>query len=87
MILKLYPACSFQGVGEMTANMGTFDRIMRLILAVVLIAAPFVSGFVETSPRWMVYASIAIGIVMLVTSLTRVCPVYSIFGIRTCKAK
>lgn len=66
----------------MTANVGSIDRVLRLIAGAVLIALPFVAGF--TSTLWMGVA-IAAGIVMLTVAATRVCPLYALFGIRTCR--
>lgn len=67
----------------MTANVGSLDRIIRLIAGIVLIALPFLAGF--SSNLWTV-VSVVVGLVMLTVALTRVCPLYSIFGIRTCRA-
>lgn len=60
----------------MTRNEGTVDRALRVILGVVLIALALTGTFAPWG--W-------IGIVPLVTGLVGVCPVYSLFGIRTCR--
>ncbi|MEE4114952.1 MAG: DUF2892 domain-containing protein [Marinilabiliaceae bacterium] len=64
----------------MKKNMGTADRLIRVIIA-ALIAVLFLTGVIEGT----------LGIVLLVlagvfvlTSLIRVCPLYIPFGIRTC---
>lgn len=69
----------------MTANLGIIDRIFRLALGIALLAAPFVSGLAifESSTATMV--SVIAGIVMVATSAMKFCPLYRIFGIRTCK--
>jgi len=68
----------------MTTNVGTIDRIFRFVLGIVLLAAPFVSGLaLFDSPVATVIAVIA-GVVMLGTSAMKFCPLYRIFGIRTC---
>lgn len=60
----------------MTRNEGTVDRVLRVIVGLVLIALALTGVF---SPwGW-------VGVVPLVTGLVGVCPVYSIFGIRTCR--
>ncbi|AUQ70756.1 YgaP family membrane protein [Phaeobacter inhibens] len=69
----------------MTRNVGTIDRIMRLMLGVALIAAPFVSGFAIFTATWTTVLSVAAGVVMLLVALTRSCPVYTILGWRSCK--
>ena len=68
----------------MTTNVDTIDRIFRFVLGIVLLAAPFVSGLtLFDSPVATVIAVIA-GVVMLGTSAMKFCPLYRIFGIRTC---
>ncbi|WP_439154162.1 YgaP family membrane protein [Yoonia sp.] len=69
----------------MTANMGKADRLLRLIAGLVLIAAPLIGGMGLFGMTWLNYVMIVAGIVMLATSTMRFCPLYTIFGIRTCK--
>ncbi|PIV80056.1 MAG: DUF2892 domain-containing protein [Rhodobacteraceae bacterium CG17_big_fil_post_rev_8_21_14_2_50_63_15] len=69
----------------MTANIGSIDRIIRIVLGIVLLALAFggVSAvFAAGAPKWI--AAIA-GIVLIATAGMRFCPLYRIFGIRTCK--
>lgn len=67
----------------MSVNVGSVDRVFRLIFGLVLIVLPFVAGF--GSMVWTVLC-VVVGLVMLVVSATRVCPLYSVLGIRTCRA-
>ncbi len=60
----------------MTLNVGTLDRVLRVLIGIALIAWTFMGG-----PVWA-----WIGVVPLLTGLVRFCPAYSIFGIKTCKA-
>lgn len=69
----------------MTANVGTFDRAFRIALGLVLLAAPFVSGMAIFASTTVTTVSVIVGIVMLVTSAMRFCPLYLIFGIRSCE--
>lgn len=69
----------------MTANLGTADRVFRFLLGIVLLAAPFFSGMALFNSGLATALSIIVGIVMLATSAMRFCPLYQIFGIRTCK--
>ncbi len=62
----------------MTRNEGTFDRVARVILGVVLLALVFVGP--HTPWGW-------VGLVPLVTGLVGMCPLYSLLGIRTCGVK
>lgn len=59
----------------MSKNIGTIDRIARLILGLVLIALVFVGP--QTPWGW-------IGIVPIATALIRFCPLYRLIGLRTC---
>lgn len=56
-------------------NEGPVDRVLRVLIGVALLSLVFVG------PRtwWGLF-----GIVPLITGLVGVCPLYSIFGIRTC---
>lgn len=58
-----------------TTNVGSFDRMFRIVLGLVLLALVFVGP--KTSWGW-------IGLVPLVTGFMRTCPLYSLFGINTC---
>lgn len=67
----------------MTKNVGTVDRIIRLIIGVVLILAPFVSGMAMFENAVVTVIAIIVGLVMLVTSAMNFCPLYQITGLRT----
>jgi len=70
----------------MTANVGTLDRILRAVAGIVLLWLAFASGmplFESGAPKWI---AAVVGVVMLVVAAVRVCPLYSILGVRTCKA-
>jgi len=69
----------------MTANIGTIDRSIRMILGVLLMAAPFISGFGIFESGLATAIAVVVGIVLLATSAMKFCPLYRIFGIRTCK--
>jgi len=70
----------------MTVNVGTIDRIARALLGLVLLYLAFFSGLPLFAGGFMKIATAAVGIVMLVVAATRVCPIYSIFGLKTCRA-
>lgn len=61
----------------MTVNVGTLDRTLRIVGGVALIAL----ALTGTIGAWGY-----IGILPLVTGLFRVCPAYSLLGIKTCPA-
>jgi len=69
----------------MPRNVGTADRIVRLIAGVVLILLPLATGFAAATP-WLWWTALAAGVILLVTAGMRVCPLYSLIGVRTCRA-
>jgi ABC-type polysaccharide/polyol phosphate export permease len=62
----------------MTANVGTIDRILRIVVGLILIALVFVGP--KTPWGW-------IGLVPLLTGLVRFCPAYTLLGLNTCARK
>ena len=62
----------------MKANVGSIDRILRIVVGVGLIALVFVGP--KTPLGW-------IGIVPLLTAFVSFCPLYSLLGVNTCAAK
>lgn len=67
----------------MKKNMGTADRIIRTILAVVMIGLFLTNTITGT---WA-YVLMAAAIIFLLTSVISFCPLYLPFGIKTCKTK
>jgi len=59
----------------MTVNIGTIDRVLRLVIGVVLIALVFVGP--QTPWGWL-------GLIPLATAAFRFCPLYSLLGMNTC---
>jgi len=57
----------------MKKNIGSIDKILRLIVGAALLAYGFISGSLLG----------LIGIVPIFTSLINICPLYSILGIST----
>ncbi|MFZ5963278.1 YgaP family membrane protein [Thalassococcus sp. BH17M4-6] len=69
----------------MTTNVGTIDRVLRAALGIVLLYLAFFSGLPTFTEPLFKYGAAIVGIVMLATSTLKLCPLYSIFGIKTCK--
>ncbi len=67
----------------MKKNMGKIDRIVRL-LAVVTFALLAYFKVVEGT---LAYVLLGLSGIFLITSLVSFCPLYSIFGLNTCKIK
>lgn len=62
----------------MKRNIGTIDRVLRILVGVVLIALA-VTGTIG----WWGW----IGVVPLITGLVRTCPAYSVLGMNSCGLK
>ena len=56
-------------------NVGTIDRILRIVVGLGLISLVFVGP--QTPWGW-------VGIVPLLTAVISFCPLYTLIGIRTC---
>ena len=67
----------------MKKNMGTIDKTIRLIVAIVFAILYFTN--VVTGTLGIVL--VVIGAVFVLTSLVSFCPLYLPFGISTCKTK
>lgn len=63
----------------MTANVGTFDRLARIVVGVALIA--FALGAIAPGTGWNWIGWI--GVVPILTALFGYCPAYSIVGCST----
>lgn len=71
----------------MSINVGTPDRTVRLILGVLLMAAPFVTGWGLWANAGWTWAAVALGAVLAITGIVRFCPAYTLFGLSTCKVR
>jgi hypothetical protein len=69
----------------MVKNIGSADRIIRLIVGLVLIGLPLLSSMAMFESPTMKIASIVIGAILAGTALFRFCPLYRVLGMRTCK--
>lgn len=67
----------------MKRNMGSADRVIRILLGLLSIALFVLKAVTGT---WGVLLVVAGGIFIL-TSLISFCPLYTIIGINTCKVK
>lgn len=63
----------------MSTNVGTIDRILRIIvgLALIALALGMIPGVPASVWGW-------IGVVPLLTAVVGSCPAYSILGVNTC---
>lgn len=61
--------------------MGNTDRILRIVLAIIMSALVYtgtVTGIIAT-------ILLVLSAVFVLTSLIKFCPLYTIFGLKTCK--
>jgi hypothetical protein len=61
----------------MTVNVGSLDRILRIVAGLALLAFAL---FSSSSYAWVGF----IGVVPLATALLRWCPAYTLIGVNTC---
>ncbi|GAA6177456.1 YgaP family membrane protein [Sulfitobacter pacificus] len=61
---------------ELTTNVGSFDRILRIVIGAALI----ILTLTGTIGIWG-----WIGVILLGTAFLRFCPLYRIIGVNTCK--
>lgn len=65
------------------SNVGGIDRVLRIIVGIVLISLVFIGDqIIGQNVVWG-----WIGIVPLATGILKFCPVYSLFGFKTCSTK
>lgn len=67
----------------MKANMGRTDKVIRVFIAVV-VGVLYWQGIIEGI---LAYILMAFAIIFLLTSLISFCPLYTIFGLNTCRRK
>ena len=67
----------------MKKNVGSIDRVMRIIIA-ILIAVLYFTNVINGT---LGIVLLIVGGILLVTSLFSLCPIYLMLGIKTCPAK
>ncbi|MHA7831964.1 MAG: YgaP family membrane protein [Flagellimonas sp.] len=67
----------------MKKNMGGADRTIRIILALGVGALYYFNVITGT----LVYVLLALAVIFVLTSFISFCPLYTLFGINTCKVK
>ncbi len=67
----------------MKTNMGGTDKAIRLLIAVILVSLYFL-GLIEGV---IGIIALVVAAVFILTSVISFCPLYTVFGIKTCKTK
>lgn len=65
-------------------NLGSPDKMVRYALAVILAIVAYM--YAGTLGIWL-WVVIGAAVIMAGTALMNFCPIYAIFGIKTCKVK
>lgn len=68
----------------MDRNVGRTDRVVRIIVGLILIVAPLLNIPAVWSSEVMGYLSMTIGLVLALTAIFGVCPIYAVLGVQTC---
>ena len=69
----------------MTTNVGTLDRMVRAAVGLILHYLVFVTGSQLFSEPVFKYGAAVIGIAMLATTLMKLCPLFAVFSLKTCR--
>lgn len=64
-------------------NVGTPDRIIRLVLGALLVLAPLVISLPLWAAGWTVWASVILGLVLAATAAFSFCPIYAALRLST----
>ena len=67
----------------MTANVGSTDKIVRLVLALVAVVFAFLTGIATA----LGIVLLVVGVVLAATAFTGFCPIYRVLGMSTCPAR
>lgn len=67
----------------MTANVGSTDKIVRLVLALVALVVALLTGLGSV----LGIVLLVVAAVLAVTAFTGFCPLYRVFGLSTCPVR
>lgn len=67
----------------MKTNMSTADKFIRVLIGIAIA----ILYYLEIISGTTAIVILGVGIILLITSLVSYCPLYAIFGIKTCKTK
>tara|TARA_R110001592_G_scaffold190766_3_gene436796 strand:+ start:806 stop:1012 length:207 start_codon:yes stop_codon:yes gene_type:complete len=67
----------------MKKNMGSTDRFIRIFIAVALLT----TFYTDTVTGTLGYVMAAVAGVLILTTFVSFCPLYTLFGMNTCKIK
>jgi hypothetical protein len=67
----------------MKKNVGNADKLVRILIAIAIV----ILYYTNVITGMLAIILMAVGIVLLLTVLFNFCPLYAVFGIKTCKTK
>lgn len=67
----------------MKKNVGSIDKVIRLLIAATIIVL-FILNVVSGT---LGYILLGVSAILVLTSLFSFCPIWMIFGVKTCKTK
>lgn len=65
----------------MKKNMGSYDKLIRLAIAIVIIVLYYTGVLPET----LGIIGLVVALILTLTSLVSFCPIYALLGMNTCK--
>ena len=65
-----------------TANVGTADRFIRIVIGLILVALPFIVPQVG-AVVWLLWGLPIVGVVLIATAFLAFCPIYRALGLST----
>jgi DUF2892 family protein len=70
----------------MQANVGSMDRIVRILVGAALIALPYVTALEMWANPMIKYGANAVGAILILTALVRFCPLFKLLGISSVRS-
>lgn len=67
----------------MKKNIGNADKLVRILIAITVV----ILYYTNVITGMLAIILMAVSIVLLVTVLINFCPLYALFGIKTCKVQ
>ena len=67
----------------MNANVGSTDKIVRVVLALAAFVFAFVTGIASA----LGIVLLVVGVVLAATAVTGFCPIYRVLGMSTCQVR
>ena len=69
----------------MLTNIGSLDRVLRIVLGLVLIIAAFLPALGLMANPFLQWGAVIVGVILIGTALIRFCPIYRLLGLSTRK--